>query len=318
MLRISVASTPSRASAGRPRAPLLGGAEIALDAAESLFEERLAAGDLDVLDRAEALLQQVQLLLIQLRAPTRRCAPTSGASARSARARAPARSRPSTSVIGGAETSSTIASASDDHRLGEDVDRRTGDQLVGDVGRARHRLDQRRRSPPRVKEVIGGKVSREQAFGGDGRRSIDGPLAQPLRPRQKRRAQHVEDADAKREHRRPARADRSPATSPTAATRPAPFAPAPDRRPAAAVRRPRARRPLRSARRDPRPARARTSASARAPAASRSPPANRESRLSRFCLSSAVFSYTPPYARPHLRFADRTISSRRRASCWSA
>ena len=66
MLRISVASTPSRASARRPRAPLLGGAEIALDLAESLFEERLAAGDLDVLDRAEALLQQVQLLLIQL------------------------------------------------------------------------------------------------------------------------------------------------------------------------------------------------------------------------------------------------------------
>ena len=73
----------------RPRAPLLGGAELALDVAEALLEERLAAGDLDVLDRAEALLQQVQLLLIQLRARIRRCAPTSGASARSAPAPAP-------------------------------------------------------------------------------------------------------------------------------------------------------------------------------------------------------------------------------------
>jgi hypothetical protein len=51
--------------ARRPRTALLGVAKIALEMAKPLFEECLPAGDLDVLDRAEALLQQVQLLLIQ-------------------------------------------------------------------------------------------------------------------------------------------------------------------------------------------------------------------------------------------------------------
>ena len=106
-----------------------------------------------------------------------------------------------TNVIGGAETISTTDRASDDDGLGEDVDRRSGDQLIGDVGRARHRLDQRCRSPPGMKEIVGGEIAREQPFGGDRRRSIDGALPQPFGPRQERGAQHVEDADAKGEQR---------------------------------------------------------------------------------------------------------------------
>ena len=106
-----------------------------------------------------------------------------------------------TSVIGGAETISTSGEREDDDGFGEDVDRRAGAELIGDVRRARHRLDQRRRSAPGVKQVIGGEIAREQAFGGNGRRSIDDALPHPLCPRQEHRAQHVEHADAKRQQR---------------------------------------------------------------------------------------------------------------------
>ena len=181
--------------------------------------------------------------------------------------------------------------------FGEDVDRRAGAELVGDVGRARHRLDQRRRSPPGVEQVIGGEVAREQALGGNRRRSIDGALPQPFRPRQERRAQHVEDADAEREQRRRARADRSTATSPTAATRPARSAPARDRPPAAAARTPPARRRLRSARRARRRARAAATASARAPAASRSPIVSHESKGTCFTFTSRKHSQILPFVR---------------------
>src|SRR6185436_13528477 len=52
----------------------------------------------------------------------------------------------------------------------------------------------------RVKEIVGGEIPREQTLGGDRRRSVDGALSQPLRPRQEGGAQHVEHADAEREH----------------------------------------------------------------------------------------------------------------------
>ncbi len=197
---------------------------------------------------------------------------------------------------------------------------RSRDQLVGNVGRARHRLDQRRRSPLRMEQVIGGQVAREQAFGGDRRRSIDGALPHPFRPRQERGAQHVEDADAEREHAPRARADRRRPRTPTAATRPARCAPAPDRRRGAAARTPRARRPLRSARRDPRPARARTSATARAPATSHDGPqiASIRNCYPDSALRPAMVQLHYRYAGPHHRLAHRTICSRPPASCWSA
>ena len=97
--------------ARRPRAALFGGAEIALDVTEALFEERLPPGDLDVLDRAEALLQQVQLLLIQLAFGFADALPRSTRHAQSARARAASTIATVTNVIGGAETISTAASA---------------------------------------------------------------------------------------------------------------------------------------------------------------------------------------------------------------
>ncbi len=76
------------------------------------------------------------------------------------------------------------------------------DQLVGDVRGARHRLDQRRRAAPGMKQVVGRQVAREQAFGGDRRRAVDQVPAAATRPRTSNsRAQHVEHADRQREQR---------------------------------------------------------------------------------------------------------------------
>ena len=184
----------------RPRASLFGGAEIALDVAKSFFEERLAAGDLDVLDRAKALVQQMQLLLIQLALRLADALPRSaGQHDRHEHERE--HDRDGHQGDRRRREQQHQRQRGDDHRFGKDVDRRAGDELIGDVGRTRHRLDQRGRAPLRATEIVGGEVAREQSFGGDCGRSIDRPLAQPLRPRQICGAQHVEDADAEREDR---------------------------------------------------------------------------------------------------------------------
>ena len=117
-----------------------------------------------------------------------------------------------TSVIGGAETISTIASAAMITASARMLTAEPAHELVGDVGGARHRLDQRRRSPLGVEQVVGGEIAREQAFGGNRRRSDRRCPAAAIRPttgtpraarrRRRRRARAA----------RPARADRSPAS----------------------------------------------------------------------------------------------------------
>ncbi len=206
--------------------------------------------------------------------------------------------------------------------LGEDVDRGPGAKLVGDVGGARHRLDQRRGAPLDVKQVIGAEIARQQAFGGNGRGAIDRSHAQPFRPRQEHRAQDVEDADKEREQGH----DRARiARRPQPRRQPAPCAPARDRPRAATIRTPLTRRRLRSARRCRRPARATASASASAPATIRSRIASHAQlfRLTHVVLLpilpfvAELFSYTAvcKTSRP---VPSQVISSRPRASCWSA
>ena len=158
-----------------PRAALLGRAEIALEMAKPLFEERLPAGDLDVLDRAETLLQQVQLLLIQralgfadpFPRPARQHDRHQHQREHHADGHQRDRRRRDDQHRGKREN---------DHRFSEDVDRRARAELVGDVRRARHRLDQRRRSAPGVEQVIGGQVAREQSLRGNGGRPINDAL----------------------------------------------------------------------------------------------------------------------------------------------
>ena len=187
-------------------------AESALDVAEALFEKRLAPGHLHVLDRAEALLQQVQLLLIQVALRLADALPRSprhhdrhqhdaqhdrDGDERDRRRRCHQHER----------------ERKDDHAFGKDVHGRTREQLVRNVRGARHRLDQRCRSALGVKQVFRREIA-SRAGVPRPPPTIDRRCpAQPFRPRQEHARADVKRADAERQQPRRAREARS-ATSP--------------------------------------------------------------------------------------------------------